>query len=108
MAEIHSPDIYGSIRLAGDAGAAGRVLKSSGAGAQAIWGAVAPSVFTFTSAAALSHTITHNLGNQFPAVTVYNTAGNAAVTPASMVGTSINVLTITFAVPTAIAGTIVG
>jgi hypothetical protein len=81
------------------AGSDGRVFVS---------GATVPNLFTFTSASNITHTITHNLGNQFPDVTVYDTATNQVVTPATVVGTSINVLTITFFSAVAIAGSVVG
>jgi hypothetical protein len=134
MAEIHSPDIYGPIALAAAPGTAGQHLESAGAGAQAVWASTSalissdtpnllttggdgrllvsgnsvPNLFTFTSAIAAVHTITHNLGNQFPVVTVYDTATGAVVVPTSVVGTNVNTLTITFFVPVAIAGSVVG
>jgi len=71
--------------------------------------ATAPAAsFTFTSAIAVSHNIVHNLGNAFPVITVWNTATNTIVVPAAVTSNSINDLTITFFVATAIAGTIWG
>lgn len=152
--EIHSPDVYGPIALAGSAGTAGQQLTSAGPGAQAVWSAsggivvtdtatvnltlagnslsadaiISPDAgnelvahanglyspiplvnkFTFTSASAVSHTITHNLNNQFPDVTIYETATNTQIEPATVVGTSANVLTVTFFSARAIAGTVIG
>lgn len=158
MAEIHSPDIYGDIKLASNPGTSGQKLTSAGVGVQANWasptvsdtwtnnvlgitvdgvaatpltinlisadagnlassgsdgrvfvsGSTVPSLFTFTSAINTTHTITHNLSNQFPDVTTYDTATNAVIIPLLVVGTSTNVLTITFFSAVAIAGSIVG
>ncbi len=108
--QIHSPDIIGPVDLSGAPGTAGDVLTSAGAGAQAVWSTLAtiPGIFKGTSASNVTHTITHNLNNQYPDVTIYDTGTGAEVIPATVVGTSVNVLTVTFFSATAIAFTIVG
>ncbi len=158
MAEIHSPDFYGDIKVATAPGSSGQKLTSAGAGVQATWvtptvsdtwtnntlgitvdgvaatplvvslvsadannlavagsdgrvyvpDASIPNKFTGTSASNTSHTITHNLNNQFPDVTIYDTATNAVVVPQSVVGTNANTLTVTFFSAVAIAFTVVG
>lgn len=106
--DIHAPNIVGELSVAGDAGTAGQVLTSAGDGVQVDWVTPVSRVFTFTSASALSHTIGHDLSNSFPSVTVWSTGTNTVVQPASIFSEDDQSLTITFAVPTAIAGTIVG
>lgn len=158
MAEIHSPDFYGDIKLATAAGSSGQKLTSAGTGVQATWvtptisdswtnntlgitvdgvsatplvmalvssdannlavagsdgrvyvpDASIPNKFIGTSASNTVHVLVHNLNNQFPDVTIYDTATNAVVIPQSVVGTDANTLTVTFALATAIAFTVVG
>lgn len=108
--QIHSPDIYGPIALATSPGTAGQVLTSAGAGAQAVWSTPinAGAKFTFTSPSSLTHTITHNLNNQFPAITVYDTSNGQVIQPATIDGIDANTIEITFFSARAIAGTIIG
>lgn len=110
MPEIHSPDIYGPIGLAGNPGTSGQRLTSAGPGATPTWqtDSAAIGIFEFTSASALSHVITHNLNSDRPHVEVYNQADNAVIVPATVVATDANNTTITFFVARAIHGTITG
>lgn len=85
---------------------AGNQLQSTGTGL--FVPAASVNKFAFTSASALVHTITHNLNNQYPTVDVFDTVTGAVVVPLSVVGTSVNVLTVTFFAARAIAGTVVG
>lgn len=155
--EAHNVDLYGSLRAAGDAGAIGQKLFSTGAGNQVDWdngsigvtwtnnslqvqvdnasdtevlnlisvdadnlavagsdgrvyisGVTVANVFSFTSASNTSHVLNHNLNNAFPTITVYNSADNSAIQPATIVSNSANQLTVTFFAARAIAGTIIG
>ena len=159
MAEIHSPDIYGDVKLATNPGTTGQVLTSAGAGVQAIWSTTnvtindtatataittvteAPAnnfdidvdvkvsadanniivihangiyaslpfnIFTFTSPSALTHTITHNLNNTFPSITVWDSGSGQVVIPDTIQALNSSQLSITFFVARAIAGTIAG
>lgn len=96
--ELHVPDIYGDIKLAGSSGTAGQRLTSAVPGAQAVWAtdSAAIGIFEFTSASALSHVIVHNLNSDRPQVEIYNQADNAVIQPATVVATDVNTTTITF------------
>lgn len=106
--EIHNPNVFGSVSAAGNEGIAGQHLQSAGPGLQAVWATPADNSFTFTSASSVSHVINHNLGNQFPSITVWETATNGVIAPDTIIGNTVNQLTITFFVARAIAGTIAG
>lgn len=107
--EIHSPDVYGPIGLAGSAGLAGQRLTSAGPGATPTWVTItATSEFDFVSASALTHTITHNLSNIAPTVTVYLTSDGKQVQPAYIDALDANTLEISFFAARAIQGTVVG
>ncbi len=111
MAEIHHPNVIGPLAAAGNDGTAGQVLTSAGAGAQVVWSANATgnaNRFTFTSALSLTHNIAHNLGNDFPDITVWDQATNFVIVPSSIETLDSNTLFITFLSATAIAGTVVG
>lgn len=110
MAELHSPDVYGPIGLAGNTGTTGQRLTSAGPGATPTWqtDSTAIGIYEYTSASALSHVIAHNLNSDKPLVTVYNQSDNAALQPATIVATDANTLTITFFVARAIKGTVSG
>lgn len=110
MPAIHNADLFGPVGLATDPGSVGQVLTSQGPGAQAIWTTPTPvtaTKFTFTSASATSHVIVHNLGNQYPDITVWDTTTGEVFHP-DISRDNANQLTITTFVPVAIAGTIVG
>ncbi len=47
--EQHSPDIYGSVQLAGSAGVVGQLLGSNGPGIQASWQNISPTITQFPS-----------------------------------------------------------
>lgn len=64
--------------------------------------------FTFNRLAAVTHTITHNLGNQFPAVTIYDPATSEQVIPYAVTGLDPNTLFVAMFTSVAIAGTIIG
>lgn len=51
---------------------------------------------SITTGAATSHTITHNLGQQYVSVTVYDQTGPAQIIPQSVTLTDANTVTITF------------
>lgn len=106
--QIHTPDIYGPVSAAGAPGTAGQVLTSGGAGVQVGWSTPTDNSFTFASPSAISHVINHNLGNAFPAVTVWDSVASAVIEPATIISNTANQLTITFFAARAIAGTIVG
>ncbi len=107
--EIHLPDIYGPIELAGNAGTAGQRLTSAGPAATPTWEPdVNSDEFQFISPSALTHTITHNLGNIAPTVTVYLTSDGRQVQPAYIDALDANTLEINFFVARAIQGTVVG
>lgn len=64
--------------------------------------------FTFTSPSAITHTITHNLNNAFPTVTIWDTATGDVIQPSIISSNGVNSFDVTFFVARAIAGTVVG
>lgn len=67
---------------------------------------VESSFFPFSTASATSHTITHNLGYQWPVVQVVDAATNKTFTPDSIEFTSVNELVITVLEAVAIKGSV--
>lgn len=107
--EIHKPDIYGDIELAGNPGTTGQVLTSQGTNVQAVWTTpTALPIFTFTSPSNTLHTIVHNLGSMYPVITVYDQANDQVIQPATIEAIDANTTEITFFSARAIAGTIIG
>lgn len=105
MPQIHNSDLYGPLGAASNLGIAGQVLTSQGPGNQVVWSNGGK--FTFASASSLSHVIVHNLNNDYPNITVWDTATDEVIHPV-ITSNNPNQITITFFVARAIAGTITG
>lgn len=99
------------LQLAGDVAAPGnnKVYGTDGAGARG-WQSNLPRAHKQVFPSGTTFTVTHNLNNQYPNITVYrtDTTPAVAITPASIQATSANALTITLSAARPIAITVVG